>query len=148
MEARPIESISELQLTLRPAPDGPAVSAPEFQRELREFHRALKQGGIEASAVHYAFDSVEAHGGLTGVFALAVVTLGPTAIVQARKLIETILNLLAGGTTFELRRGNTVIKGSARDVQKILTPERFAQLLEGHRNNEGESSSEDPPRRR
>lgn len=133
MEAEIIEPKPELRLILRPAPGEPSPLSTEFQSELRDFYQALKSEGVEASARSQAHDAVGGGGRLTGEFTLALVTLGPIAIVQARKLIETILKLLAGGTTFEVRKGGTIIKGSARDVRKILTPERVAELFEDRR---------------
>lgn len=133
MKSGTVEPRVELKLALKPAPDELALSSTEFQRKLWDFHRALKAEGIGASAVHYAFDAVVGQTGLTGEFILPVVMVSSVAITQAVKLIETMLRIFSGGTTFEVRKGDTVIKGSARDVGKVLPPELLAKLLDEER---------------
>jgi hypothetical protein len=132
METEIIEHKPELRLILRPASDEPPSSSAEFQDQLRTFYNALKSEGVDTVARSQAYDAIGGGGRLTGEFTLALVTLGPVAIVQARKLIEAIFKTLAGGTMFEIRKGSTAVKGSARDVQKILTPEQLAKLFESH----------------
>jgi hypothetical protein len=126
------EPKSELQLILRRPPTALPV---EFQKELRDFYQELRAKGVEAGARSYVNDAVGGGGGLSGEFTV-IVSLGTLAIVQARKLIEAIQKLRDGGIPFEIKKGDTTIKGAARDVQKIVPPELLAKLLEGSQQQE------------
>ena len=121
-----IEPEPALRLKLIPALDEPQLPSPEFQKKLRDFYEALRSQGIEVSARCYAHDAIHGGGGLSGEY----VFIAATAIVQARKLIVEILKHFTGGTAFEAKKGVETIKGSARDVQKVLPPEWFTKLPE------------------
>ena len=41
-----------------------------------------------------------------------------------------IFKTLTGGTVIEVKKGNVTVKCSARDIQKILTPEQIDRLVE------------------
>jgi hypothetical protein len=130
MEAEIIEPGVELRLIVRPAPDDPAVPPAGFQKEVQNFAQVLGSQGIAVSTRSCGHDAADGVGGLSVEFLFKVGLLGPVAIIQARILIETILKLFAGGTPFEVRKGGTTIKGTARDVQRVLPPERLAELLQ------------------
>lgn len=133
MECQTIEPKPELRLILRPAPGETPSSSAHFQDQLRVFYSVLKSEGVDTHARSQTCDAAGGGGRLTGEFTLALITIGPVAIVQARKLIEAIFKTLSGGITFEIRKGTTAIKGSARDVQKLLTPEQLAKLFDASR---------------
>jgi len=109
-----------------PAP-GEAVAGPEFQTDLGIFERGLREHGFRFSQNWFAQDAVGGHGYGTGLFAFVLATLGPKAIAELRKLLEAIV---VRGREVELTNGRVKVRGSARELQKLLTPEQIGKLLE------------------
>jgi hypothetical protein len=130
MEAEIIEPEPELHLHLIPAPGEPPVRSPEFQEELRAFAQALKAQGINASLTWFTQDAVGGGGWGVGEFTILVTALGPLAIVQLRKLIEAFLKIREG-RKLKLKYGPLTLEGRAEDVEKLVTPEQIAKMLDG-----------------
>jgi hypothetical protein len=74
-----VEPDPEFQLRLIRSADDPALSSPEYQKELLEFFQAPNAEGIKVSARHWANDAVGGGGGLTGEFIIAVSALAVLA---------------------------------------------------------------------
>jgi hypothetical protein len=125
-ESQVIEELPELRLRVIPCSENLSLGSPEFQAELRAFSKALNSEHISASSKNFAFDAIGGGGGLSGEYVLMGI-----AIVQLRKLIETIFKTLSGGTTVELKNGSSTVKCAARDIHKILTAEQIERLLTG-----------------
>ena len=126
MNENSVEQECELRLRLIPGPECPPLTSQEFQQELQSFSKALQAEDIRAFTKNFSFDGVPGGGaGLSGEYMLMGV-----AIVQLRKLIEMIFKTLTGGTVIEVKKGNVTVKCSARDIQKILTPEQIDRLVE------------------
>ena len=128
MESEIIEPEPELRLFLIPAPDEPPLRSSEFQEELRTFKQALKSQGINASSPSFVRDVVGGGGWSLGEFTLLVATLG-TVIVRLSKLIEAFLRIREG-RKFKLKYGPLTLEGHAEDVQKLVTREQVAKMLE------------------
>jgi hypothetical protein len=116
----------KLRLILVRAPDDPPLFSEQYQSELADFARSLGALGIEFSCLRRMLAAAGASGGLTGEFIFVVSALGPVAIVQLRKLLEAFL---VHGRKMKLTSGGVKIEGSARDIQKLLTPEQIEKLL-------------------
>jgi hypothetical protein len=119
----------KVSLTLVRATDDPEVSSPEFQKALRDFRQELDDHGIKVSSRWFTMDAPGAGGWGTGEFTLLVSTLGPLAIVQLRKGIEAFLKYKAG-RKLKIKIGNVTIEGTASEVEKLVTPEQIATMLE------------------
>jgi hypothetical protein len=117
----------KLRLVLEPAP-GETIKNPDFQSELADFYKSLNTFGIKSSSRHFTQDALGAQGLSLGEFGLLVSTLGPVAIVQLRKLIETFLKVRAG-RKLKLKIGPLTLEGNADDVEKLISPEQIAKLL-------------------
>jgi len=132
MESEIIEPEPDLRLCLIPAPDEPAMRSPEFQQELRTFTQALKAQGIYASSNSIAQDAIGGGGWSVGEITFLISTLGTTAIVQFRKLIEAFLRIREG-RKFKLKYGPLTLEGHAEDVQKLVTREQIADMVESRK---------------
>ena len=116
-----LEPAGELQLQLVPA-----TSDPDFQAALTELSQGLRDATIgfaSRSPAWGALPNLDIPGGLL----LLASTLGPTAIVQLRKLLETYLS--HGGRRIKLKTHSVSIECSPEDFQKLFTPEQIQQLL-------------------
>jgi len=127
MGSQIIEPEPQLRLSILPAP-GEVVSGAEFQTELTVFARELKTNGIDARATWYTHDAVGGGGWSTGEFTLLSI-LGPVAIVQLRKLIVEVLKMREG-RKLKIKGRTTTIEGHVDDIQRIVTPEQIAKLLD------------------
>jgi hypothetical protein len=127
MRSQIIEPEPQLRFSILPAP-GEVVGGAEFQAELAAFSRGLKTNGIDARATWYTHDAVGGGGWSTGEYTLLSV-LVPVAIVQFRKLIVEILKMREG-RKLKIKVGTTTIEGHVDDIQRIVTPEQIAKLLE------------------
>jgi hypothetical protein len=118
-----------IEIKLLPAPDEKTES-PEYQQALRDLVQSVRANGLKPSVGMRAMDAA---GGVSpavynGGVRLAILTLAPIAIVQLRKLIEAFLKMRAG-RKLKLRLGNMTIEGHAEDVEKLVTAEQIAKML-------------------
>ena len=115
-----LEPAVELQLQL-----APATNDPEFQTALTQLSRGLRDANISVGTRSIAW-LVPPNAGVAGAFLLAS-TLGPTAIIQLRKLLQTYL--AHSGRKIKLKSHSVSIECSPEDFQKLFTPEQIQQLL-------------------
>ncbi len=120
-EAEIIEPPQELQLELVRGADD-----LDFQRAKADFSEGLSRAGIAFSTRSRTFDSATGTV-MTGAL-LVITTLGPTAIIEFRKLLQSYL--AHGGRKIKLKNGPLHIEASADDFLKIFTPEQIQQLIE------------------
>jgi hypothetical protein len=118
----------KIHLVLSPAP-GEAIKSPDFQSELANSYKSLNTFGIKFSNRHCTQDAIGALRMEPGGFNFARVYPRPVAIVQLRKLIETFLKVRAGRKV-KLKIGPLSPEGNADDLEKLITPEQIAKLLE------------------
>lgn len=123
MKADLIEPEPELRLRLIAAPDDPALSSPEYQKELRDFYQALESEGVEASPIRYAHDAVGGGGGLTREFTLIVTTLAP--IVAAAAAVAGAWLHAKYGRKLRVKFGD--IEGEAPRLEEL---EKAVRLVE------------------
>ena len=116
-----IEPPHELQLQLSSGPDD-----TEYPQALAAFARSLETANIPFANRGRAFDAAGAQGH-SGLFAIAI-TLGPVAIIQLTKLIQSFL--AHSDRKIKLTKGAVKLEGSVKDLQTLLTPEQIQQLIE------------------
>jgi hypothetical protein len=75
MDAAIIEPNPKIRLRLIPAPDDLPLSSREYQKELADFAKSLREQGIQFSDRAFAFDALDAAGGQSGEFTLVVTTI-------------------------------------------------------------------------
>jgi hypothetical protein len=121
MEAENIEAVPEFQLELVPAP---GELPQDHLKERLEFFKELRSQGIKVKEQHYSNDAV---GGGAGIIYVIVTVLGPVAIVQLRKLLETYLKR-GEKRKFKITNGPMIIEGDFSDVRELITDERFKML--------------------
>ncbi len=119
----------KLQLTFEPSSDDPPISSPEYQEHLRVFVEALDEQGIEVSSRRQLQESAANSGWAFGVFTFVVSTLGPVAIVQLRKAVETFIKAREG-RKLKVKVGNLTVEGTASEVAKLITPEQITKMLD------------------
>jgi hypothetical protein len=98
----------------------------EYPQALAAFARSLETANIPFANRGRAFDAAGAQGH-SGLFAIAI-TLGPVAIIQLTKLIQSFL--AHSDRKIKLTKGAVKLEGSVKDLQTLLTPEQIQQLIE------------------
>ena len=121
-EAQIIEPPQELQLHLVRG-----VDDPTFQKAVTDFSQGLRGTNVSFSTRSMAFDGATSTG-LTGILILVATTLGPRAIIEFRKLLQSYLT--HGGRKIKLKNGPLSIEASPDDFLKVFTPEQIQQLIE------------------
>jgi hypothetical protein len=116
-----------LRLILEPAPDE-ALKSPAFQSDLASFRKDLNDAGIEFSSRHATRDAAASAGWSLGEITILLSTLGPTALVQLRKLLEAVIKARAG-RKLKLRCGPLTVDGNAEEVGKIITHESLKKFF-------------------
>jgi hypothetical protein len=117
-----LEPAVELQLQLVPA-----TNDPEFETALSQLSQGLRDANISFANRSIAWGALP-NAGVTGIFLLFASTLGPTALIQLRKLLQTYL--AHGGRRIKLKNHSVSIECSPEDFQKLFTPEQIQQLLQ------------------
>lgn len=123
---------SSFKLTFVPAPDEPAVSDPAYQAEIRHFIEEVDSQGIEIRSSGLLQESATNSGWEYGIFTLAS-TLGPVALVQLRKAVETFLKAREG-RKLKVTVGDVTVEGAASEVSKLITPEQISKMLDAQKN--------------
>jgi hypothetical protein len=117
-----LEPAVELQLQLVPATDD-----PEFQAALAQLSQELQAANISVGTRSIVWGALPG-AGLASVLTLLAGTLGPRAITELRKVLQSYL--AHGGRRIKLKNHSVTIECSPEDFQKILTPEQIQQLLQ------------------
>jgi hypothetical protein len=118
MEAE-LETGPTLGVRLIRAADDPPLVSREYQEAIAEFSKSLEAGGIQSSARSFAFDGVGGGGGLSGEFALKVLT------IVWPSLITGIAGWLHGRSGRKVRLkvgadGIEVEASTVKEVEKLL----------------------------
>ncbi len=121
------------ELTFIPAPAEPEISSPEYQEGLRRFMDELYSQDIEVRSLEYLQESATSSGWAYGVFTLAS-TLGPIALIQLRKALETFLKAREG-RKLKITIGAVTVEGTASEVAKLITPEQIAKMLDAQKHS-------------
>jgi hypothetical protein len=121
-EAQIIEPPGELRIELMRGTDD-----PEFGKAVADFSQGLRGADVGSSTRSIAFDSATS-AGLTGIFILLATSLGPRAMIEFRKLLQSYL--AHGGRKIKLKNGPISIEASADDFLKIFTDEQIQRLIE------------------
>jgi len=116
-----IEDSQEILLQLT-TPTGQTDA--DFGEAVADFSNGLRGANVEFSTPIRGFN----HVGPTGIFICVVTTLGPRAIIELRKLLQSYL--AHGGRKIKLTNGPLSIEASADDFVKVFTPEQIQQLIE------------------
>ncbi len=117
-----LEPPVELQLQLVPA-----TNDPEFQTALTQLSQGVRDANIGLATRSIAWGGLP-NAGVAGIFLLLVSTLGPTAIIELRKLLQAYL--AHGGRKIKLKNHAVSVECSPEDFQKVFTPEQIQQLLQ------------------
>jgi hypothetical protein len=115
MEFPIVKPDPEFQLHLIRSTDDPALSSPDYQKELLDFCQALKSKGVEASARHWAHDAVGGGGGLTGELTLMVTALAP--VITAVAGVAGAWLRARYGRKVRVKLGDTEVE--ARTVEEV-----------------------------
>ena len=121
-QAQIIEPPKELGLQLMGEPDD-----PELQKAIAEVLKGLRDANVVLYSRGRAFDSATSVG-TSGILLILATTLGPRAIIEFRKLLQSYL--AHGGRKVKLKNGPISIEASADDLLKIFTEEQIQQLIE------------------
>jgi hypothetical protein len=120
--ASPLEPPAELELQLLPAGND-----TDFHAAHAQLSHGLGDANISFATRNIAW-GVAPGTGVAGALVLLASTLGPTAIIQLRKLLETYL--AHGGRRIKLKNHSVSIECSPEDFQKLFTPDQIQQLLQ------------------
>jgi hypothetical protein len=118
-----IQNPREILLELSPA----GQVDTEFHAAVADFSKGLRAAEVAFSTRRMAFDSATSTG-VTGILIVLATTLGPRAVIELRKLLQSYL--AHGGRKIKLRNGPVTIEASASDFLKIFTPEQIQQLID------------------
>jgi hypothetical protein len=119
-ESQFIEPPREIQLQLIPGPND-----PEYRNDRASFTQSLRAANISFSSRARAFDAAGAEG--QGILAIAITVLGPVALVQLRKVLETFL--ARNDRKMELSIGAFKFKGCVKDLEALMASEKFQNLI-------------------
>ena len=122
LPSAPLEPPAVLELQLLPAGIDPG-----FQAAHAQFSAGLGDASISVVTRNIA-SGVAPGPGVAGAVLLLASTLGPTAIIQLRKLLETYL--AHGGRRIKLKNQSVSIECSPEDFQKLFTADQIQQLLQ------------------
>ena len=119
-ETQFIEPPREIQFRLIPGPDD-----PEYRNDRAAFTQSLRAEDISFSSRARAFGGAGAEG--RGILAIAITVLGPVALVQLRKFLETFL--ARNDRKMELSIGAFKFKGCFKDLEALMSSEQFQSLI-------------------
>jgi hypothetical protein len=120
--AAPLEPPAELEVELLPADND-----TDFNAARAQLSHGLGDANISVVNRNIAWGVAPGIGGAAALVLLAS-TLGPTAIIQLRKLLETYL--AHGGRRIKLKNHSVSIDCSPEDFPKLFTPDQIQQLLQ------------------
>ncbi len=121
-QAQIVEPPKELGLQFLGGPED-----SELPKAVADVLQGLRQANVGLSSRGRAFDSVAAVG-TSGIVLILATTLGPRAIIEFRKLLQSYL--AHGGRKIKLKNGPISIEASADDFLKVFTEEQIQQLIE------------------
>lgn len=110
--------MERVEIVLRQAPDDPQVNDPEFQKELREFSKSMRDAGVTFSQRAMAFDSIDALGYPLAEFVLK--SLGPAAIAAVAAVSGAWVQARYGRKV-RLKIGDVEAEGrTTEEIQSLL----------------------------
>jgi hypothetical protein len=120
MKAESSDPKPEVRLIFKPAPGDLPLSSPEFQKELREFYRAVRPEGVTVAARSYAHEAVGGGGGLTREFTILVTSIAPVLKASAVVVVGAWLHAKYGRKLRAKFGDNEAEASTLEELEKIV----------------------------